>query len=378
MVRELSGAERRNIREWELVAAFQAYFRSPVADYAALCLRQLVTNESLALVFPTLIWLISPWKGFKIFVVSVFTEWFNTVLKWATQRPRPFWLKPDKSDLSNPDSKLQNIEGAWEGDFSFPSSHAQIISAFVVSLLFEFSLSPFAAAGWILLMVSLSFSRSYLGVHFLSDVVSGMILGIATPSIVHQFQFVENFMQFHLSTQLLLSVLASLAQVAVLMAVRWAYPPVPTEVLDEWEKNAHAAERKLSTKKIRSRQAHRVFYPIFSFGGAFAGVALTHASKNASYLAEVCTVADITSSLPRFGIGMAGMLLIAPFALVVPDEIRKWVEKNKEKVQGVWFRNTFASVMEMTGSVAIGMWVMHWSADVSASYGLSCSTPVSL
>lgn len=84
-------------------------------------------------------------------------------LKRAAGRRRPCALEPHCwSTLLPPDQ------------FSFPSGHT--ITAFAVSLP-VIQQYPDAAAGLYFLSASIAFSRILLGMHFLSDVVAGAILG---------------------------------------------------------------------------------------------------------------------------------------------------------------------------------------------------------
>lgn len=91
----------------------------------------------------------------------------KTILKILIARPRPI------------DHLLET------STFSFPSGHATIATLFFLGIYLSFSSkiqSPlkkkFFLTGCILGMLSISFSRVYLHMHYLSDVFAGMILGM--------------------------------------------------------------------------------------------------------------------------------------------------------------------------------------------------------
>lgn len=95
----------------------------------------------------------------------------NIVLKNLIARERPCWL--DKSIpllIKNP------------RDYSFPSGHTLASFEGAVSIWFYDRKWGTAA---LILAVLISFSRLYLFVHFPTDVLGGMILGILIAVLVH-------------------------------------------------------------------------------------------------------------------------------------------------------------------------------------------------
>ena len=94
----------------------------------------------------------------------------NLLLKNLIARPRPCWLQPDVPLLI-----------AVPKDFSFPSGHtlASVIAATTLA-------RTHRKFGWIAIPTAalIAFSRLYLFVHFPSDVLASVLLGLAVERIV--------------------------------------------------------------------------------------------------------------------------------------------------------------------------------------------------
>jgi len=96
------------------------------------------------------------------------TFYFTYFLKNAIARPRPFVLMAGVHQL------------AMEKSFSFPSTHAA--QAFMAAVIFSCFFKGRALFFSIAFLVA--FSRVYMGVHFVSDVVCGAIIGSLTGYIL--------------------------------------------------------------------------------------------------------------------------------------------------------------------------------------------------
>jgi len=86
-------------------------------------------------------------------------------LKRLSQRPRPCQLEPHCWSKVLPPDK-----------FSFPSGHT--MTAFSIALVLSYYY-PSLEGTLLFLALSIGFSRIVLGMHFLSDVLAGIVLGVA-------------------------------------------------------------------------------------------------------------------------------------------------------------------------------------------------------
>lgn len=98
----------------------------------------------------------------------------NVIMKNLIQRPRPCWLDNSITLL------IQN-----PADYSFPSGHtlASFEAAFTI-FLFDKKWGSLA----LIVAALIGFSRIYLFVHFPSDVLFGIILGIAIATVSYCIQ----------------------------------------------------------------------------------------------------------------------------------------------------------------------------------------------
>lgn len=123
----------------------------------------------LALVVVWLLWRRLPRLALFVVVTAVGSSLLNTVVKAAVHRLRPVLTDPV----------------AHEGGLSFPSGHAQAAVVGYAVLLLVFL--PVLHGAWrkisvtvaAVMVLAIGFSRIALGVHYVSDVVGGFVLGAA-------------------------------------------------------------------------------------------------------------------------------------------------------------------------------------------------------
>lgn len=100
---------------------------------------------------------------------SLFTTGgINTIIKGLVHAPRPFEKYPDRVDNLRPDTA---------GGHSFPSGHTQNFTTFLFAEAFYVGKQRMYIVSGVL-AVLMMFSRMYLGVHFLEDVLTALVLGI--------------------------------------------------------------------------------------------------------------------------------------------------------------------------------------------------------
>lgn len=118
------------------------------------------------ILFAIFFWCFNKSFGYKLAFICLTSAAINTIIKEIVKLPRPIGYEGIKS------IRVETAEG-----YSFPSGHTQQSSSLFATLMIEFKKKwlYFIGALGILLV---GFSRMYLGVHWPSDVIGGLIIGI--------------------------------------------------------------------------------------------------------------------------------------------------------------------------------------------------------
>ncbi|GAP15228.1 PAP2 superfamily [Longilinea arvoryzae] len=121
-------------------------------------------QEFAILLLPAIYWCWDSALGFRLGFVLMLSNGLNNVLKLVFHAPRPYWINPEVKAIS------------VESSFGLPSGHAQNAVALWGRLAAALRRKWMTwLAVFLILMIGLS--RLYLGVHFLTDVLAGWLIG---------------------------------------------------------------------------------------------------------------------------------------------------------------------------------------------------------
>lgn len=104
-----------------------------------------------------------------VLIVSLLIN--NLMIKNMVDRPRP-WVNIDRLDILIKKPR----------DFSFPSGHTA--SSFASAIIINRTVQGWMGIAALVLAIGIGVSRMYIGVHYPSDVLAGMISGILIAMLI--------------------------------------------------------------------------------------------------------------------------------------------------------------------------------------------------
>lgn len=136
-------------------------FVSPALTAFFAAITSLGSLEFYMLTIPVIYWMVDKHFGFRFSIFFIFSAYINSGAKhiFVTERP-PRELR------------LVSQEG-----YAFPSGHAQGSTTFWGFLALKLK-TPLAWAGAVAMILLVSFSRIYLGVHWPIDILGGLTIGV--------------------------------------------------------------------------------------------------------------------------------------------------------------------------------------------------------
>lgn len=178
-------------------------------------------EEFFVLLLPTLYWCFDQMVGLRLGMVLLLGNMTNAFFKFLFHNARPYWISATVENYTH------------ERSFGLPSGHAQIAASVWGWLAVEVKRKWFTATA-ILIIFLIGLSRLYLGVHFLSDVLLGWVLGgllVWAFSAWHK-PVGDWLRQRSLTIKLFLVLLSTAIMIGLVLGVRWAN--ISWEMPQEW------------------------------------------------------------------------------------------------------------------------------------------------
>jgi len=166
-----------------VVNQFLQSFSTPILDLFFKAATYLGHPAIWMIIAAWLFWLGYERKSFVIMTIILFAGAIAGALKIFIARPRPEGLIIMESEAS----------------YSYPSAHTTLISSLACFGWLKKKLSRKLEALLVIAVIFVAVSRLYLGVHFITDVIAGIVLGIFIGWVVYKAEEKINKMHFHLS-----------------------------------------------------------------------------------------------------------------------------------------------------------------------------------
>jgi membrane-associated phospholipid phosphatase len=180
------------------------------------------------LVLPLIYWSVDAGLGLRVAFILTTSNYLNAIIKLLFASPRPYWVSTQVEPLS------------VEYTFGTPSGHAQNAAALwgIMAASTQRAGKRWAWVAAILLIFFIGFSRLYLGMHFLHDVLLGWLLGfLLLFAFLRFWDPVVAWLQGKMmSQQILIAFLVSLLMIVIGFLT---YAPLNAYVFPvEWTDNA--------------------------------------------------------------------------------------------------------------------------------------------
>ena len=254
------------------------------------------TQDFFFLFLPLIYWSVDAGLGLRVAMVLISSVSINYFTKLWFAGPRPYWVSGEVKAFSA------------ESSFGIPSGHAQN-SVGVWGIVASSIRKPWAWAVAFALAFFIGFSRLYLGVHFLHDVVVGWLIGCVLLWLFMKFwdSTVAWLKTKSFTSQVTLAFVVSLILIAVgsLSVGRLDGYTFP----EEWSDNALRAGELPAPVSMEDA---------ITSAGTFFGVAfgLAWITSRGGYQAT----GPVEKRALRFVIGLVGVLLLwRGLAFVFPD-----------------------------------------------------------
>jgi len=169
------------------------------------------SEDFFLLLVPFIFWCVDSGFGARLLFLVVTSDFVNGLLKWAFHLPRPYWV----------DARVKALES--EISYGLPSGHTQSATVgwgYLAVRINRWWMWLISA----LVIVGVATARVALGMHFLGDVIGGLILGLI---VLVAFVLIEPRVTRWIAPkpigfQIAATFSASLAMIAIMLIVRSA------------------------------------------------------------------------------------------------------------------------------------------------------------
>lgn len=257
------------------------------------------TEDFFVVLIPFLYWCIDSAAGRDLALLLFSTNGVNGLFKLAFHAPRPYWISLAVQPL------------ATEASYGFPSGHAAMASS-CWPLLARRLRRRWALWSALALVLLISLSRLFLGVHFLTDLLGGWAVGI---SMLILFETAGRAWLRHLRClQPISAVLQTALPSAVLLLLTWGIESALHGIQDPLYARWAASGNSAAWWTAQARDQGTFVATAGILWGSLAGLVLQERYANFSVAGTLLQKAG------RFLLGMAGVLLLwRGLALLLPS-----------------------------------------------------------
>lgn len=251
-------------------------------------------------ILPLFVWCINYAMGLRLGIMLMLTSITNMIAKIGFRTPRPYWM----------DTRVLAMRA--ETSFGMPSGHAQNAAA-MWGIFAARTRNKWVSKICYFIIFLIGFSRIYLGVHYLHDILLGWLFGFLLIFLFWLFEkkVVAQYIKLKQTEKISLAIILSIGTIFLTMVVlmligNWAIPV-------EWVNNAAAASPGNIIRPLSSEGAYTL---AGTFGGLLIGLALFINTHEGTPNLE----GTIIQKILRYLVGMLGtMIIYFGLKFILPD-----------------------------------------------------------